>query len=59
MQSYNVTNLSPHDVDEDLRINLFQERGNDENQVANALQNPPSIHGGPMTKARTKKMKEA
>ena len=29
--SFNVTNLSPFDVGEDLRRNPFQERGNEEN----------------------------
>ena len=34
--SFNVTNLSPFDVGEDLLANPFQERGNEENQVAKA-----------------------
>jgi len=31
----------------------------DANQVAKASQDPLRIHGGPMTRSRTKKMKEA
>ena len=29
--TFNVSNLSPFDVSEDLRTNPFEERGNDEN----------------------------
>ena len=30
--TFNVSNLSPFDVGDDLRTNPFQEKGNDENQ---------------------------
>ena len=56
--SFNVTDLSPFDVSDDLRTN-FQEMGNDANQVAKTSQDPLSIHGGSMTRSRIKKMKEA
>ena len=57
--SFNVTELSPFDICEDLMTNPFQESGNDKNQVAKAPQDPLSIHGGLVTRVRVKKMKEA
>ena len=57
--SFNVADLSPFDVGNDLRTNPFQEMGNDANKVAKASQDPLSIHGDPMTRSRTKKMKKA
>ena len=38
--SFNVVDLSPFDVGDDLRTNPFQEMGNDANQVANWLIDP-------------------
>ena len=56
---FNVTDLSPLDISEDLRKNHFQERRNDKNHVDKASQDSLSIHGGPMTRATTKKIKKA
>lgn len=53
-----LADLSPFDVSEDLRTNPFQKRRNDENQFVKSSQEPLSIHGGLITKVRTKKMKE-
>ena len=55
--TFNVSDLSPFDVGDDSRINHFKERENDENQQ---VFNDP-LHGpvGPITKARSKKIKEA
>ncbi|RVW13962.1 hypothetical protein CK203_114108 [Vitis vinifera] len=42
---------------DDLRTNPFEERGNDENQQA--FKDPLHVPVGPITKARSKKIKEA
>ena len=54
---FNVSNLSPFDVSADSRMNPFEERGNDENQQA--FKDPLHIPVGSITKARSKKIKEA
>ena len=54
--TFNVSDLSPFDVGDDLRKNHFEERGNDENQQA--LNDPLHVLVGPITKARSKKIKE-
>ena len=56
--SSNVVDLSPFDVGEDLQTNPFQERGNDKNQVTKPSQRSTDP-GGPITRVKTKKMKEA
>jgi hypothetical protein len=50
--------LSPFDVGDDLRTNPFEERGNDENQQA-SLKDPLNVPIGPITRARSKMIKEA
>ena len=55
--TFNVSDLSPFDVGDNLRTNHFKERGNDENQQA--LNDPLHVLVGPITKARSKKIKEA
>ena len=55
--TYNVSDLSPFDVGDDSRTNPFEERGNDENQQA--LKDPLHVPFGPITRARSKKIKEA
>ena len=55
--TFNVSDLSPFDVGDNLRTNPFEERGNDENQQA--FKNPLHVPVGPITKARSKKIKEA
>jgi len=57
--SFNVADLSSFDVGDDLRTNPFEEMGNDTNQVAKISQDPLNIHGGPMTRSKTRKLKEA
>ena len=60
--TFNVSNLCPLDVGEDSRVNHFEERGSDENHQGNNIKastNPLSIHGGPITKAKAKKMQDA
>ncbi|KAH9649363.1 Endonuclease [Citrus sinensis] len=57
--TFNVSDLSPFDVGEDSRTNLFEKRGNDENHQGNTIKassDPLHIHGGPITRARAKKM---
>ena len=54
--TFNVFDLSPFDVGDDLRTNPFEERGNDENQQA--FKDPLHVPIGPITKARSKKIKE-
>ena len=55
--TFNVSDLSPFDVGDNLRMNPFEERGNDENQQA--LKDPLHVLVGPITRARFKKIKEA
>ena len=55
--TFNVSDLSPFDVDDDSRTNHFEERGNDDNQQA--FKDPLHVPVGPITKARSKKIKEA
>ena len=73
--TFNVTDLSPFDIgDEDSRTNPFEERENDGNPAMHqAMEDAPRkehsdpgqardplhIGGGPMTRARTRRMKEA
>ena len=54
---FNVSNLSPFDVGDDSRTNPFEERRNDENQQV--LKDPLHVPIGPITRARSKKIKEA
>ncbi|KAL5820915.1 hypothetical protein ACOSQ3_022797 [Xanthoceras sorbifolium] len=58
--SFNVSDLSPFDVGDDLRTNPFQEGGNDENKGA-APRDPLRVPVGPITRARAraKRFKEA
>ncbi|KAI9153187.1 hypothetical protein LWI28_007432 [Acer negundo] len=56
--SFNVSDLSPFDVGDDLRTNHFQEGGNDENKEA-ALRGPLLVPAGPITRVRAKRFKEA
>ena len=58
--TFNVADLSLFVVG-DSRLNPFQEEGNDRDQVATSYipKDPFQGIGGPMTRARTKKMKEA
>ena len=55
--TFNVFYLSFFDVDDDSRTNHFEERGNDENQQA--FNDPLHIPFGPITRASSKKIKEA
>jgi hypothetical protein len=56
--TFNVSDLSLFDVGDDSRSNPFEERGNDENQQA-LLKDPLNVPVGPITRARSKKIKEA
>jgi hypothetical protein len=55
--TFNVTDLSPFDVGDDLRANPFQEEGNDGDQgtISKDLIQVPI---GPVTRARAKKFKD-
>ena len=55
--TFNVSDLSPFYVGDYLRTNPFEERGNDENQQA--FKDPLHVLVGPITRARSKKIKEA
>ena len=57
--TFNISNLSPFDVGEDSRSNPFEERGNDGNQGEPSLKDPLQVPGGPITRSRAKKIKEA
>jgi hypothetical protein len=56
--TFNVSDLSPFDVGDDSRTNPFEERGNDGNQQA-SLKDPLHVPVGPITRARSKMIKEA
>uniref|UniRef100_A0A2N9IYE9 Reverse transcriptase domain-containing protein n=1 Tax=Fagus sylvatica TaxID=28930 RepID=A0A2N9IYE9_FAGSY len=56
--TFNVSDLSLFDVSDDSRLNPFKERGNDENQQA-PLKDPLHVPVGPITRARSKKIKQA
>jgi hypothetical protein len=55
--TFNVTDLSPFDVGDDLRANPFQEEGNDGDQ-GTALKDLVQVPIGPVTRARAKKFKD-
>ncbi|GKV13414.1 hypothetical protein SLEP1_g24421 [Rubroshorea leprosula] len=60
--TFNVSNLSPFDVGDDLRTNPFEEKGNDGNQddsISTMPCDPLHTQGGLVTRARAKKMHEA
>ncbi|GKV00637.1 hypothetical protein SLEP1_g13301 [Rubroshorea leprosula] len=60
--TFNVSNLSPFDVGDDLRTNPFEERGNDGNQddsISITSCDPLHTQGGTVKQARAKKMREA
>ena len=56
--TFNISNLFPFDVSEDSRSNPFEERGNDGNQDGPSLKDPLQVPDGPITRSRTKKIKE-
>jgi hypothetical protein len=55
--TFNVTDLSPFDVGDDLRANHHQEEGNDGDQGA-ASKDLVQVPIGPVTRARAKKFKD-
>ena len=57
--TFNVTNLSPFDVGDDLRTNPFQEEGNDGSRAKEGSVDPLEVPLGPMTRAWAKRFKEA
>ncbi|GKV07030.1 hypothetical protein SLEP1_g18841 [Rubroshorea leprosula] len=60
--TFNVSDLSSFDVRDELRTNLFEEKGNDGNQddpTCTMSRDPLHIPGGPITRARVRRMREA
>ena len=55
--TFNVTDLSPFDVGEDLRTNPIQEEGNDGDQ-GTASKDLIQVPIGPVTRAQVKKFKD-
>ena len=55
--TFNVSDLSPFDLGYDSRKNPFEERSNDKNHKA--FKDPLHVPVGPITKARSKNIKEA
>ena len=51
-----MSDLSLFDVGSDLRLNLFEERGND---ATTQVRDPLEMPRGPITRARAKKFTEA
>ena len=58
--TFNVSDLSLFDADEDSRMNPFKERGNDGNIAPPESTNKDSLYipGGLITRAKAKRMKE-
>ena len=56
--TFNVTNLSHFDVDDDLRTNPFQEEGNDGGMDREWSVDLLKIPLGPMTQGRAKRFKK-
>ncbi|KAL5549518.1 hypothetical protein UlMin_004749 [Ulmus minor] len=57
--TFNVTDLSPFDVGDDLRTNPFQEGGDDVSQVPQATSKEPlQLPVGPITRSRAKKFQQ-
>ena len=57
--TFNVSDLSPFDVGDDLRTNPFQEEGNDGSRAKEGSVDPLEVPLGPMTRAMAKRFKEA
>ena len=57
--AFDVSDICPFDVGEDLMMNCFEERGNDENHQGNTIKastDPLHIFRDPITRARAKKI---
>ena len=59
--TFNVADLSPFDVGDDLRTNPFHDEGNDEDMVRTRAWNadPVQVLIGPVIRARAKRFKES
>ena len=57
--TFNVADLTLFDTDIDSRSNPFEERGDDADQPKNTSTDPLHVPNGPMTRSRTKALKEA
>lgn len=60
--TFNVADLSPYDVGDDSWTNPFQGGGNDggpSNHTSQVLKDPLRIQDGPVTRSRSKQIKEA
>ena len=60
--TFNVADLSPFNAESDSRTNLFEEEGNDGGHLKQpnlSKSGHLEIHGGPITRARAKQIKEA
>ena len=56
--TFNVTDLSPFDVGDDLRTNHFQEERNDGSHVRRWNLDPLEVPLGPITRSRAKRFKK-
>jgi hypothetical protein len=57
--TFNVADLTLFDTDFDSRSNPFKERGDDADQPRNTSKDPLHVPNGPMTRSKTKALKEA
>jgi hypothetical protein len=57
--AFNVFDLSPYDAGDDLRLNHFEERGNDGPHGRPDLKDSLQVPNGSITRSRAKKIKEA
>ena len=57
--TFNVVDLTLFDTGFDSRLNPFEERGDDVNQPKNTSKDPLHVPNGPMTRSKTRVLKEA
>ena len=57
--TFNVADLTLFDTDFDSRSNHFEERGDDVDQPRNTSKDPVHFSNGPMTRSKTKTLKDA
>lgn len=57
--TFNVSNLSSFDADDNSRLNPFEERWNDGHHVRLSLKDPMQVSDKPIIRSRSKKIKEA
>jgi hypothetical protein len=57
--TFNIVDLTVFNTGFDWRLNTFEERGDDVNHPTNTGKDPLHVPNGPMTRSKTKTLKEA